>query len=802
MAPDKQESVTNSLRWAGNSFLLDSLFEQSPLELFVLDEKLTIVKISHFLAYQMQGMTTQELVGQPLVKLIGQRAFQQVRKKFAQALVGEFIHDHHIVLSETVQRPKQRHYLLTIYPLPEIKEGKLVGGLFQEVTKQYEAEDQLLSYQNRLEMAQNAGGVGLFEWDFETNEVWSSPEEIALFELTNNEQHGELEHWLNRIHPEDKGRILDLIEKSSEEHLPFDTEFRIVLSNNRVKWIRGKGKFYYNEKGEAVQLVGVNYDISRRKREELFLQLKADASRILVSSLSAEVALKQMCELSTKYVADWCGVDLFHEEILGHVAFSRRENEATVFDPKKVNAQSTLGLKELYLKVIESKKPLVISSLTELPEIAKSSFKTLSQLQKQIHLSSALIVPLITHDQPVGVISFFLSNTHDQYGDGDKLLSEQLANRISLYIENFRLYNQIKAERRRLLKLFENVPCIVFESVGVVGKQTYQTTFINAYAQEMLGYPIKNWLTIPNFSMSIIHPEDKQRILEESQLAIGRKETGLVRFRFKAKNGEYIWVESRFTPITNEKDEIVGLRGVVTDISERMELEERKDEFIASASHELKTPLTSLKVFTQVLRSLADEHTQPKSVKYLNRMEKEVDRLTELVYDLLDLSKIQRGQLSLNKKRMSLPALLEEIVQNLQPTISQKIELKKLSRISIYTDEQRLNQVFTNLISNAAKYSPDTSTIHIEMTLKDKKIQVSVRDEGIGIAPEYQERIFQRFYRVFDEKDKTYPGLGMGLFISKTIVEQHGGSIWLTSEPQKGSTFFVSLPIRARKEKS
>jgi PAS domain S-box-containing protein len=336
----------------------------------------------------------------------------------------------------------------------------------------------------------------------------------------------------------------------------------------------------------------------------------------------------------------------------------------------------------------------------------------------------------------------------------------------------------------------------------VVGKQTYQTTFINAYAQEMLGYPIKNWLTIPNFSMSIIHPEDKQRILEESQLAIGRKETGLVRFRFKAKNGEYIWVESRFTPITNEKDEIVGLRGVVTDISERMELEERKDEFIASASHELKTPLTSLKVFTQVLRSLADEHTQPKSVKYLNRMEKEVDRLTELVYDLLDLSKIQRGQLSLNKKRMSLPALLEEIVQNLQPTISQKIELKKLSRISIYTDEQRLNQVFTNLISNAAKYSPDTSTIHIEMTLKDKKIQVSVRDEGIGIAPEYQERIFQRFYRVFDEKDKTYPGLGMGLFISKTIVEQHGGSIWLTSEPQKGSTFFVSLPIRARKEKS
>jgi signal transduction histidine kinase len=88
------------------------------------------------------------------------------------------------------------------------------------------------------------------------------------------------------------------------------------------------------------------------------------------------------------------------------------------------------------------------------------------------------------------------------------------------------------------------------------------------------------------------------------------------------------------------------------------------------------------------------------------------------------------------------------------------------------------------------------------MTLKDKKIQVSVRDEGIGIAPEYQERIFQRFYRVFDEKDKTYPGLGMGLFISKTIVEQHGGSIWLTSEPQKGSTFFVSLPIRARKEKS
>jgi len=327
-------------------------------------------------------------------------AGHKLRQVFQEGLEGKYVHDLHVLLHETVQGNTERHYLLTVYPLPVIEEGKLLGGLFQEVTKQFEAEDKLLSYQNRLEMAQNAGGVGLFDWDFETNEVWSSPEEIALFELKNATKEGTLDHWLNKIHPEDKSRILQLIEESSENRSAFDTEYRILLSNNRMKWIRGKGKFYYNDKGEAIQLVGVNYDVTKRKRDEQFLQFNADTSRVLVSSLNAGKALQQMCDLAARYVADCCGVDLLEDGVLKQAAFSFKENSDRKIAKKcRDNYQTTLGLESVLEDVIKSKTPMVISSMKSLKSTKKN--QPILSLEKEFNINSALILPLIVHEETV-----------------------------------------------------------------------------------------------------------------------------------------------------------------------------------------------------------------------------------------------------------------------------------------------------------------------------------------------------------------------------------------------------------------
>lgn len=787
--------------WAGNSFLLESLFEQSPLGLCVIDEKFRFIKVSKYLATKINGLTVEDHLGKTVSSVLGKTTWKKLKPIYTRALNGEYIHDVYIT-SDTPGKPGvERHFLLTLYPLPAIKDGKLIGVLIQEVTKQYEAEEELLNYQNRLEIAQAAGEVGVFEWDFETNEVWSSHEEIELFELQVSDEQGKLEHWLNRIHPDDKPRIMELIETSSEEKGGFDTEFRILVSDNRVKWIRGKGKFTYNDKGEAIRLLGVNYDVTRRRKQEEFLRFKAEVSRLLMTTTDSQKAFQQICTFAVKYVADWCSVDILEGEEFRLAAVAHKNPKMTEYAKKlRRKYPATLANNEGLAQVIRTKQPLFVPKVT--PAMTQKSDLTPEQQKiiQQLQLNSAIIVPLIVQNAAVGAITFILAESQENYTDNDLEITQQLAMRTSLYLENIQLYDQIKMERRRLIKLFENVPCVVFESRRNPDNSPSQMTFINSYAEELLGYSIQQWLTTPGFGMTIIHPEDIARVTAETERVFFHGEPGLIRFRWLKKDGNYIWVESRFTRVSDKHDQPIGLRGVVNDISERMRLEERKDEFIATASHELKTPLTSLKVFTEVLKSSKEITSSTKFDKYLRRMESELDRLSELVSDLLDLSKIQRGQLSLEKKEISLNQTIKDVIDNLQPAFPQKIVFKANKSAKLLADRHRLTQVFSNILSNAEKYSPDTSEIIVTVKVLEKKAIVSIQDFGIGIASQYLPHIFQRFYRIFDEQDKTFPGLGMGLFISKTIIERHGGELWVESAPQKGSTFFISLPLLSTEE--
>lgn len=801
MASVKPDTLTNSMLWAGNSFLLDSLFELSPLGLCVVDERFRFIKVSKYMAMQINGLSVEEHLGKTVSQVIGKDLWNELKPLYQRALKGEYIHDFHITGKLQAKPKEERHFLLTLYPLPEIQEGKLIGVLVQEVTKQYEAEEELLTYQNRLEIAQAAGGVGVFEWDFESNEVWSSHEEIELFELNVSDQQGKLEHWLNRIHPDDKNRITSLIETSSEEHRDFDTEFRVLMPDDRVKWIRGKGKFSYNEKGEAIRLLGVNYDVTQRRKQEEFLRFKAEVSRLLMATLDADKAFNQICSLAVKYVADWCSVDMLEGNDFKLVAVAHKDPKKIEFAKKlRKKFPSTLETNKGLAQVIKTKQPLFVPKVTYEMTHREDMTDEKRKIVDELQLSSAIIVPLIVQGKAIGAISFILAESKESYSDYDLEITQQLAMRTSLYLENIQLYDQIRTERRRLVKLFENVPSVVFENRTLDGGKSFQTTFINAYAQDLMGYPINNWLTIPKFTLDITHPEDRPRLEAEIRRVLDEGAQGLVRFRWKRKDGTYIWVESRFTSVTDKHNRPIGMRGVAIDISERMRLEQRKDEFIATASHELKTPLTSLKVFTEVLKTSKEIQASPKYSKYLKRMESEVDRLTELVFDLLDLSKIQRGQLSLTITDVSLKEAIEDLIESIQPAIDQKIMFEASKEVYVCADKHRLIQVLSNLIGNAEKYSPDAKKIVVKLVQKDDKAIISVQDFGIGIAKEHLGNIFQRFYRVFDEQDKTFPGLGMGLFISKTIIERHGGELRVESTPGKGSTFYVSLPIDDTKE--
>ena len=236
--------------------------------------------------------------------------------------------------------------------------------------------------------------------------------------------------------------------------------------------------------------------------------------------------------------------------------------------------------------------------------------------------------------------------------------------------------------------------------------------------------------------------------------------------------------------------------GFVLDISERKELDKRKDEFISMASHELKTPITSLKGFLGLLQRRMSIQGDEKALHYLARMDSQVNKLNKLISDLLDLSKMQTGQLVYREERFDLDALVQEIVENAQGTTqTHHLLLEGQTQAEVFGDRDRIGQVLINLLNNAIKYSPRADTVLVRVAKDQNKALVSIQDFGIGIAKEHQDKIFERFYQVTDPEEKPYAGLGIGLYISREIVKRHSGQMWVESKKGKGTTFHVTLPL-------
>jgi signal transduction histidine kinase len=275
----------------------------------------------------------------------------------------------------------------------------------------------------------------------------------------------------------------------------------------------------------------------------------------------------------------------------------------------------------------------------------------------------------------------------------------------------------------------------------------------------------------------------------------GESYTEAVLQYFDRQTGISSWSLVKASPICDERGHVQFAVNIFSDLTERMELEQRKDTFIGMASHELKTPITSLKGFTQLLKRRIDKQDMQGSSELLVSIENQITRLTKLIDDLLDVAKIEAGNLEYAEEPIELNALILEIVETIYQTNStHTISIHGTAQKQVIGDCDRLGQVFINLITNAIKYSPNAKTVDVSITNAEDEIVVSVRDYGIGIPQEHQSKVFERFYRIYDAKEKTFPGLGMGLYISDEIVKRHGGKIWVESSEGEGSTFFVSLP--------
>lgn len=239
----------------------------------------------------------------------------------------------------------------------------------------------------------------------------------------------------------------------------------------------------------------------------------------------------------------------------------------------------------------------------------------------------------------------------------------------------------------------------------------------------------------------------------------------------------------------------------IEDITERKHLEQQKDDFISIASHELKTPVTSMKAYAQLLQKHPLITKDKKASFMLAKMDIQMNRLMELVASFMNVYKMRSGKLRLKKQRFQLDEVIAEVVGNFQYTVSSHIvERSDSIQTTIYADKARINQVLVNLISNAIKYSPNADKVIVSQVQDANKITIAVQDFGMGIPKDEQQKIYERFFRAKGKKEGSIPGLGLGLYISTEIVKQHGGELWVKSTEGKGSTFFFTLPTKPAKK--
>ena len=295
-----------------------------------------------------------------------------------------------------------------------------------------------------------------------------------------------------------------------------------------------------------------------------------------------------------------------------------------------------------------------------------------------------------------------------------------------------------------------------------------------------------------------VQPEDREHLIALLEQAV--ETAGTFQAEFRVLNGDptkNIWASAYGRSVSSENGKAKRMAGVIYNITNRKILENQKDDFFGIASHELKTPVTSIKAYAEVLQEMATETRDNRTVSVIDKLNVQIDRLTSLINNLLDTTKVFEGQLTILPEQFNINELIAEKAEDMQPlTRKNTIHLKLDPNIpEVMADKERIRQVLTNLISNAIKYSPGGGDILIQSELIDREIKISVRDSGIGIPDELKTKVFDRFFRVKNPRVHSFPGMGLGLYITAGIIRQHSGRILVDDKLDTGALIYFTLPL-------
>jgi PAS domain S-box-containing protein len=300
-----------------------------------------------------------------------------------------------------------------------------------------------------------------------------------------------------------------------------------------------------------------------------------------------------------------------------------------------------------------------------------------------------------------------------------------------------------------------------------------------------------------------VHPEDFDRCLKIFLDNFGRRQPFEMEYRLRRHDGVFRYIFDRGVPFWDDAGEFAGFIGSCVDVHERREADQLKTTFLSLIAHELRTPITSMNTFLEAARrKVARGEAVDESL--LNRLKAQNDKFAELVHELGDAARLEQGvALSLRAEELDLGELVREHVEQLRQDLAGRVRTRAAHALEVRVDagpfrvrgdRQRLDQVLGNLLHNALKYSPSGGTVQVTLSREASRYRLSVSDPGIGIPAEDIPRVTRRYFRASNAPPENYPGLGLGLALSREIAEQHGGTLLIASQLGKGTTVTLELP--------
>ncbi|HTC00474.1 MAG TPA: PAS domain S-box protein [Ferruginibacter sp.] len=637
----------------------------------------------------------------------------------------------------------KKFYLDCEYSPLQEADGTISGIMLtiNDVTGRVMAREKLEVEEARLRLAVEGTKLATWDLDLEKRYIIHSP---RLAEIFGYDSSTVLTHHQMRdqIHPDDLNAIVERSFEMALETGFYNYEARIIKPDNTISWIRTQGKVMYNDRSIPKRLIGTLMDITEQRQTELAIRESEQRFKVVADTAPVMIWMSGIDKLFyffNKGWLDFTGRTLEQEQGNGWAAGVHPDDYQKCLD--------------IYVSCFDARKEFYMEY-------------RLKRYDGQYKWISDKGVPRYSTD---GEFIGYIGGCMDI--DEQKTFAEKIQ------------------KNELLFKTISNASPVGLWMTDVNG----QNVFVNDTWINWTGLPLEQhyghgWL-------SCVVEEDKG-VIPAFEKAFRKREKYIAEFRILRQDNQERWCLTEGYPYFNIHGKFEGYAGSVTDITDIKKLEQQKDFFISMASHELKTPITSIKGYVQILLSMHKDSQDTFLKSSLTTVNKQIGTLTKLIADLLDMSKIKVGSLHLNRENFSLNEMIHETIEEVKHTQPNfDIMFSRGKETIVYADRVRIAQVLINFLTNAIKYSPHFNMVTVKSAVVEKTVVVSVIDSGIGISKNDQEKIFQRFYRVEGRDEKTFPGFGIGLFIAAEIIQRHEGKISVESEPARGSIFSFSLPL-------